>query len=223
MPAYRSEAEGEIRTEVVKRLRELISDCRIIHEINVESFGNRIDVLAVGRNEIAAVEIKSKKDKLDRLEAQANAMMTVSNRVFIALHEKFLVCNHGGFFPPEIPNRFASTFWIYPIQERPGYVECGQEWRDGKSWRGRELKNLPRDAIFMLWRDELHDACRALGLKGVAKLTMAQAADELRWRLTGEQVTRLICSKLKARKCVEADEEQEGDYQEWVNSLQKTG
>lgn len=223
MPAYRSEAEGEIRTEVVKRLRELIPGCRIIHEINVESFGNRIDVLAVGNSEMAAVEIKSKKDKIDRLEAQAKAMRSISNRVFLALHEKFLINNSRGFYPPDIPNRFSSTFWIYPIQDRPGYIECGAEWRDGKSRHKKEVKNLPRDAIFMLWREELHDACRALGLKGVAKMTMAQAADELRWYLTGEEITRLVCAKLRARKCVEADSELEGDYQEWVNSLRKSG
>jgi hypothetical protein len=220
LPAYRSEAEAEIRNEVVKRLRELIPGCRIIHEINVESFGNRIDVLAVGDNEIAAVEIKSKKDKLDRLEAQASAMKRVSNRVFIALHERFLTKLAGGYYPPDGRYGYGSTLWAYPIMDRPGHVECSAEWREGKL-RGGAIKNLPCDAIFMLWRDELHCACRSLGIKGVAKLTMVQAADELRWRLTGEQITRLICAKLKARKCVEADQEREGDYQEWVSSLRK--
>lgn len=222
MPAYRSEAEAEIRTEVVKRLRALIPDCRIIHEINVESFGNRIDVLAVGKDRLAAVEIKSKKDKLDRLETQAAAMKTVSNLVFIALHEKFLNVDRGDYFPPLGKFRNGTTFWIYPIQDRPGYVECGAEWRGGP-WRGNTKNNLPNDAIFMLWRQELHDACKAIGVKGVSKMTMTQAADELRWRLTGEQITRLICAKLTARKCVEADIEQEGDYLEWVNSLQGKG
>ena len=56
MPAYRSSAEGEIRVAVVERLREMMPGCRIIHEINAASFGNRIDVLAVGEKSLAAVE-----------------------------------------------------------------------------------------------------------------------------------------------------------------------
>jgi hypothetical protein len=44
---------------VVGHLRQLRPGCRIIHEINASSFGNRIDVLAVGESDLIAVEIKS--------------------------------------------------------------------------------------------------------------------------------------------------------------------
>ncbi|WP_278118673.1 hypothetical protein [Mesorhizobium sp. WSM4887] len=71
MPAYRSSAEAEIRDAAVARLRQRRPNARIIHEINVSSNGpNRIDVLAVDRAEIIACEVKSAKDKLDRLPAQ---------------------------------------------------------------------------------------------------------------------------------------------------------
>lgn len=205
MPAYRSEAEGEIRTEVVKRLRQLIPGCRIIHEINVESFGNRIDVLAVGERELMAVEIKSKKDKLDRLPNQVRAMNSVSNHVFIALHEKFLEGRPDGIFFPPKAGLGRAISWIYPIKYRPGHVEVGEEWR-AASWRPKKRLCLPHDALTMLWRGELQNACRAAKIKGAGSMNMHDAADALRWRFTGEQITRLICATLRARECVEADE-----------------
>ncbi len=101
MPAYRSSAEAEIRDAVVARIRKQRPGARIIHEINVSTYGpNRIDVLAVDRAEIIAVEIKSAKDKLDRLPAQIAAMRGAAHRVVAAIHEKFLV--------EQVTNEFAA-------------------------------------------------------------------------------------------------------------------
>lgn len=201
MPAYRSEAEAEIRQEVVAQLRGMIPGCRIIHEINAESFGNRIDVLAVGVDRIAAVEIKSKKDKLDRLPAQAKAMRSVAHESYAAYHEKFLITKFGVMYPPDCVRLAPLTSWVYPKADRRGYTDIGATWRRAKN----KSKCLPSGAIMMLWRDELHEACRSLGVKGVAKLDRLAAADELRYRLTGEQLTKLVCSTLRARICPEAD------------------
>lgn len=202
MPAYRSEAEAEIRQEVVAMLREMIPGCRIIHEINAESFGNRIDVLAVGVDRIAAVEIKSKKDKLDRLPAQAAAMVKIAHESYAAYHEKFLDDDGHGFMTPPQCIRYGSVrTWVYPKAKRNGFHEIGETWLRAKT----KAKCLPNGAIMMLWRDELHDACRSLGVKGVAKLDRVAAADELRYRLTGEQLTKLVCATLRARICPEAD------------------
>lgn len=91
MPARRSDAEGEIRTDVVAWLRASRPLSRIIHEINVCEGGNRIDVIAVGAAEIIAVEIKSELDKLDRAPAQITAMRGVAHHVYTALHKRFMV------------------------------------------------------------------------------------------------------------------------------------
>ena len=65
MPAYRSEAEADVRDAVVARLRTIRPDARIMHEVNCSLFGpNRIDVIAVSPQEIISVEVKSAKDKL---------------------------------------------------------------------------------------------------------------------------------------------------------------
>jgi len=204
MPAYRSADEAEIRDEVVKHLRELIPGCRIIHEVNASSFGNRIDVLAVGRVDMAAVEIKSKKDKLDRLPDQIKAMRRVSNRVYAALHEKFLTELRGEFYPPTEAD--GATVWVYPKAERKGHVDCRAQWRPWYCW-GHKRACLPHYALGMLWRDELQAICAGLGMTGTKRMNMDEAADHIQWRMTGEQITRAICDTLRARKCVEADPE----------------
>lgn len=204
MPAYRSEAEAEIRVPVVERLREIVPGCRIIHEINASGFGNRIDVLAVGKDRIAAVEIKSAKDKLDRLPAQIESMRSVTTEVFAALHEKFIEDNkHVGAMPP-VAARHA-TVWVYPRAERNGHVDCGLDWNRFDRWKN-PVRNLPATAINILWREELHAICGSLGVRGVSRLDMRQAIDEIRWRMTGEEITKAICTSLRQRQCVEADD-----------------
>jgi len=207
MPAYRSSAEAEIRVEVVARLRAILPGCRIINEVNVESFGNRIDVLAVGDTRLIAVEIKSERDKLDRLQDQVAAMRRITNEVFVAVHEKFLKpLGPDGRYGVVPPNDAAhAVTWAYPRLARDGHVECGVEWFERDRWQKLTI-GLPPGAIGMLWREELQSVCRSLGERGVSKLTMNECIDRIRWAMTGEQITKLICATLRSRKCVEADE-----------------
>src|SRR6056297_3623333 len=90
MPAARSEAEAEIRDAVVAKLRRTRPDARIIHEINMAGGTNRADVMAVSPAEIITVEIKSEKDKLDRLPDQIATMRKCSHITVAALHRKFM-------------------------------------------------------------------------------------------------------------------------------------
>lgn len=207
MPAYRSQAEADIRREVVAQLRMMLPGCRIIHEINVESFGNRIDVLAVGDTRLIAVEIKSEKDKLDRLKDQVAAMRLVTHEVFVAIHERFLapLGNEGqyGVTPPH--DAHPAVTWVYPRSPRNGHVECGEHWALRDRWK-KPMRGLPPGAIGMLWLKELQGVCRDLGERSVSKLTMAECVDRIRWAMTGDQITKMICATLCARQCVEADE-----------------
>lgn len=202
MPAYRSQDEADIRLLVVERLREMVPGCRIIHEINAESFGNRIDVLAVGEDWMVAVEIKSKKDKLDRLPAQIEAMRKVTPSVYSAIHEKFL--KQGARYQQAPDEARYSIAWAYPKADRGKYYRCLGEWHEGHDWPNRP-NCLPSAALGMLWARELQEECAAIGAKGVSRMNMAKATDYLRWNLTGEQLTRMICRVLRARVCVEAD------------------
>lgn len=125
---------------MVKRLQVMMPKARIIHEVNAASFGNRIDVLAVDHAEVVAVEIKSKKDKPNRLPAQLTAMMGVAHHVIVALQEKFLVEQptnkraahnerNGKYYRaalPEVIDRWGTnvTPWVYPLRNRALSAEC---------------------------------------------------------------------------------------------------
>lgn len=202
MPAYRSSAEADIRAPVVAHLRLMVPGCRIIHEINAASFGNRIDVLAVGDARMVAVEIKSAKDKLDRLPDQVKAMKTVTREVFAAIHEKFLHVQHSLVYPPDEAR--GSLVWVYPRTRRVGHVDCSEEWRIKDRWQ-KSMVCLPPGAINMLWREELHNILRVIGESRFSKLDMGESIDRIRWRMTGEQTTKAICAALRARDCKEAD------------------
>lgn len=205
MPAYRSSAEAEIRDAVVSRIRERRPNARIIHEINVSTYGpNRIDLIAVDHAEIIAIEIKSAKDKLDRLPAQIAAMRGAAHHVVAALHEKFLVpstWNEGRVTAP--PEARGAEVWAYPEQEAGRCHGCGK-------WQPIPLlieTALPGAALDILWRDELYDLCGALRISAGRRATMTDMSRQLRWLCSGRELTRGICAALRARRCVEADPE----------------
>ncbi|MGX1741606.1 hypothetical protein ACWIEX_08630 [Bosea sp. NPDC055353] len=84
--------EEEIRAAVIVRLRELMPNARLVHELNVAGQGsNRIDVAAIDRQVIVAVEIKSRKDTLKRLGEQWDAFTRCCHYVIVAAHEKHFV------------------------------------------------------------------------------------------------------------------------------------
>lgn len=220
MPAYRSQAEGEIRDAVVARIRERRPEARIIHEINVSTFGpNRIDLIAVDRAEIIAVEIKSAKDKLDRLPAQMKAMEAVAHHAIAAVHEKFLVeqvtnrwAAHserdGQFFMRTLPKGLESAdAWVYPENRRAMHADG---FDDIAAWRFPSETTdtaLPAAGLDLLWRDELYHLCGTLRVAVGRRATMGEMTRLLRWHCNGKELTRGVCAMLRARRCKEADPE----------------
>jgi hypothetical protein len=219
MPAYRSSAEAEIRDAVVARIRERRPQARIIHEINVSTYGpNRIDLVAVDRAEIIAVEVKSAKDKLDRLPAQMDAMRGAAHHAIAAIHEKFLVeqltnqsAAHyerdGKFYLRAEPGGIRGEIWVFPEMRRamPGANHDSLErWR----FPSPQLEiSLPSSALDLLWRSELFELCGRLRVAAGRRSTMPDMVAALRWYCTGAELTRGICAMLRGRRCVEADPE----------------
>lgn len=217
MPAYRSEAEAEVRRAVVNKLRTVRPNARIIHEINTCGFGNRVDVMAVSPAEIIAVEIKSEKDKLTRLPDQISAMHGVAHHVVSAIHEKFLVEQEtnqwaahserdGKYFMRTTPRETnGSIAWVYPEKRRALRTA---KHDSHERWQELQLvpqTTLPNDAIHMLWRDELAELC---GINGVAvpkRANMPLMVNSLWWSVAGGALTKGICAALRRRECIEAD------------------
>lgn len=207
MPAHRSTFEAEIRDAVVAKLRDVMPGCRIIHEINCSSFGkNRIDVLAVTKTKITAVEIKSEKDKLDRLPAQITSMKGVAHHAIAALHEKFLTpfrLNHSNlpaFHTPEEAR--GAVVWAYPILPRAGALGA---WDLHDRWSKPKLLPPP-GFIDLLWGAELRAIVRRHALHtGSSQLDMPQLVDLIRWGMTGKEALAETCAALRCRPCIEAD------------------
>lgn len=214
MPAYRSADEAEIRDAVVERLRLIRPSARIIHEINCAVFGsNRIDLIAVSEAEIISVEIKSKKDKLDRLPAQIASMKKMSHHVIAALHEKFLVeretneysaysvrgGKHYGLFDPEECG--LNNIWYYPERRRREGWDRFEKW----SHPDQAVMRPNPGSLDMLWVSELKVLCGELGVAAGKRPTLEQMKNLLLWTSTGGQITKGVCRALRRRECVEAD------------------
>ncbi|MGN6144739.1 MAG: NERD domain-containing protein [Mesorhizobium sp.] len=158
------------------------------------------------REEIIAVEIKSAKDKIDRLPAQVKAMKGVAHYVIAALHEKFLVpakwAEGRVEAPPEAKD---ATVWAYP----EAGAEAGRTY-GCSAWEPLRLtlcKALPTDAVRMLWHDELYRLCGQFHVSVGRRATNGEMARVLRWHCNGKELTRGVCAALRARSCIEADPE----------------
>ncbi len=208
MPAYRSPAEAEIREPVVARLRDLLPNCRIIHEIQCATWGpNRIDVMAVTPERIVSAEIKSSRDKIDRLPAQLSSMHGCSHHAIAALHRKFFKIEaspFGGLMVTEPEEARIGMVWGFDLPESK-FAEQYQRHELSHRYE-KHMISPPSGALDMLWREELRiiAARKALSTK-TSRLTMEELRDLIIWNMTGKQVTREICATLRARKCPEAD------------------
>lgn len=206
MPAHRSEAEAEIREAVVARLRHIRPGARIIHEINAGGGTNRIDVMAVDRAEIIAVEIKSKRDKLDRLPDQIAAMKNCSHTTIAALHRKFMPEVTDRSFPrvPEVP--WGVLTWFYPRAQ-----DMAEAHHRAFLWEDPPVENflqapLPEGALWLLHRHEMEAICADLKITPGRRPNMRHMARLLRWNATGRDLTTGICAALRRREwAAEAD------------------
>ncbi|AUZ95461.1 hypothetical protein PP899_gp10 [Agrobacterium phage Atu_ph08] len=216
----RSFDEQEIRNAVVFRLRQLMPGARIVHELNVAGQGtNRIDVAAIGTEHIVAVEIKSRKDVLKRLEEQWKAFNEVSHLVIVAAHEKHFADFREAYWsddhPPErrlnhplFLGRWATrkNVWRYPKPEKSDWVYG----RHDDAWsfdRFKDLSRIPRatSMLEMLWAAELQAECRRHLISCSQRSTRGVMIRDLAWNLSGKEVTHAVCRQLRQRAFAEAD------------------
>lgn len=151
MPAHRSGDEQELRAAVADRLRELRPSARILHEINVAGGTVRVDITAASPEEIITAEIKSKRDKLDRLPEQLKRMRACAHLAIAARHEKCLVeqkCSKyeahrvldGTCYMDKEPDEAKDAHMTWPISEtgpHPRPAHCDSD--PGHDARSRQL------------------------------------------------------------------------------------
>lgn len=220
----KSADEAEIRNAVVERLRELMPSARIVHELNVAGTGtNRIDVAAITSTAIVAVEIKSKKDTLKRLEDQWNAFSECCHFVVVAAHEKHFSEYRSKGWCNAVPSelrinhpKFAALyslrnrFWRYPKPENPTSNHGGFGYPDAERWYFQpltETQHQPRAAsmLGMLWAEELREECSKHRLSCSSRSTRPDMIRDMVWHLTGKEICHAVCRQLRARNFAEAD------------------
>lgn len=219
----RSADEQELRNAVVVRLRELLPDARIIHELNIAGQGsNRIDVVAVTKEHIVGVEIKSRKDTLKRLEHQWESFNEVCHLVIVAAHDKHFKDWREQYWSDDQPSvrhidhplfygnwKSRSRVWQFPKadpEQTPSF------WRstDGMRWffdRHKALLSLPRATAMLgtLWAAELQAECSRHRISSTQRTTRDVMIRDLAWNLTGKEITQAVCRQLRQRTFAEAD------------------
>ncbi|MEW7009519.1 NERD domain-containing protein [Lentilitoribacter sp. EG35] len=207
--------EREIRSAVVQKFRDMRPNGRVVHELNSAGTGSiRFDVACVSRAEILICEIKSKLDKLDRLEHQIPAMDLCGHRTIVAFDEKFLderksnpdAMTHEREGEPHIwavPDMIGrkATSWVYPERQRGGRYS---KWH----WQMPDpaiQKPLSGSALHMLWRDELLELCRTFKIATGKRPNRSILIAAILWGCSGEQITKGICWTLRKRVFAEAD------------------
>lgn len=218
MKHSRSSAEVEIRDAVVARFRELWPDARIIHEMNVEHGNSRADVVAVQPNRLWIAEIKSERDKLDRLAGQVADFGPCCHGMLIAAHEKwtrkgpteeihkpatkrFSACVQYRTEPSKLQKALAGCrrveVWSYP---EPPTRYGSRDWRapsDVVPWYHRML--------MLLWADELRDVAVAHRVSHDKRTPAYKLAPLLSRQMTGTEIEAAVCKTLRSRPFAEAD------------------
>lgn len=197
-----SEAENLIREAAVTRLRQLLPDARIIHELNVEQGTVRADIAAVTEERLYLFELKSAKDTLSRLPTQIRHFHAVCHGLVVVADKKWC----GEATAAGYPNcdaraiiRFhgRAELWEWPEQER----SWGRDWRlplaPAVPWHHRMLR--------LLWADELRAIAAANGLPSSSRISGGSIARDLAVLVPGKEIERAVCKALRSRSFAWAD------------------
>lgn len=204
----RSAEETTMRGLMVLELRKRWPSARIIHELPLRYSHRRIDLAAVTRDEIVAVEIKSSRDTTERLESQLRGFAPVSTSIIVALAPKWnerlpyaerevkgRVVYVEQFTPAqEIIRKFGETgVRTWTVDAVLGTVTPDGDWRrPGRPWPARMLD--------MLHVAELADiAARHRCLEATRRTTHEQLVSACNDLMTGRETLRAVCRALRAR------------------------
>jgi len=194
-----------MRDAVAARLRSLLPDARIIHELVV---GNcRADLAAVQPERITLVEIKSAKDTLARLDRQVAEFSVASHRLIVVAAERWFdrkpYDNGRPRFVPSEALKHSGAIWLYPEPE-PNTIEAWYGWRF-QSWEGTRAEPHAARLLGLLWKCELLAECDRHRIVAGRRTNMATLIRDMAWHMTGAEIARAVCRQLRCRHFPEAD------------------
>lgn len=215
-----SEAEVRIRDKVVALLRECLPDARIIHEFDL--WGVRMDLAAVTPEEIVLVEIKSERDKLDRLANQVRFAAGLGGEVWVCYHEKWiepirLRCQshdmsvkipikgmRGAYNHPENPLYIPALSRCEHLTETPdGPLKPDRFTRDPRDRRYRSPKYDNRRLLSLIHKPEVLALAKPHG--GKSRMNSSDLIELCHEHLTGAEIRRGVLAHIRAHPFFWAD------------------
>ncbi len=203
MTPFVSDDELAIRTATVARIRELLPQARVIHELNVEQGTVRADLAAVTADKLYLFELKSRRDTLSRLPQQLRHFHPVCHGLIVVADEKWC----GAATKAGYPNCDASAVIQFHASKAALWQWPEPEGRYRREWSLpiSETVPWPHRMLRLLWTEELRIAAGQLRISAdrrspgykLAKLIAAQA--------TGADIEKAVCRALRARPFAEAD------------------
>lgn len=182
--------DAEVRALLLSRLREWHSDepdTRIVDELALCNGSARIDV-AVLNGRLTGWEIKSPRDRLDRLAGQVTYYSQVCDEAWLLTDESHL----------EAARKLVPKWWgLMLLTELDGQPEL-QIKRKAVS----NPKVDVRAVVRLLWREEALTALVTAGvdLQGLARAPRAQLWAELVQRVDPIELRAMVRETLKARE-----------------------
>jgi hypothetical protein len=205
---YGSAAEREIRDAVAEFVHREIPRARLIHELVVDDC--RADLAAVEPERIYLFEIKSAKDKLDRLDRQLKRFSRSAHATIVVAHarwfEEFDYTSGGkGFRPlPALSDPcFASgaDLWCHP--EAVGRATQGR-WTLRRHWLERPEPHAAK-LLGLLWKPELIVEAQRHRIACGPRWTIRALIKEMAWLMSGREIALAVCRQLRVRPFPEAD------------------
>lgn len=198
-----------MRAIVAQHLRQRWPGARIIHEFPLRYSSRSLDMAAILPAEIVAVEIKSSKDVIDRLERQLRAFAPICTRIMVALAPRWNAKLPS--IEKPFPNGYGTSY-ISQYTEAQAVIKgvresqietwtcCHETGRFENTDGGYGGQRFPWPARML---DVLHVRELEMILSGgsVPRTVRSHAycVEAVHQRFTGPQIIRAVCSALRAR------------------------
>lgn len=197
--------DHEIRAAIVTRLLAGgVARCDIRHEITLDtsSAGGRADIVLLHRDRLACIEIKSGRDKLDRLATQIPAYERAFDTVRLIVDKRH--CENLTF------RHSCLARWVFWCAERRDFVTKGYradgEWKpcepgllDPSRWEDSSDTAIAGVAR-LLWADEARGVARSIGSFTGGHRTRSGAIDWMRENARLCDVRPLAVAALRSRE-----------------------
>lgn len=183
MTTNRSSEELEMRRAVEAWGRERWPSARVVHELVVGV--RRIDMAFIGPSHLAGVEIKSGRDRLDRLDPQLEAFRSALPEVWVFAAERW--------------NDHSLPYGIGRLWIGANGAVSSRHPTHGFPQVADADRSVTVAMLGLLWQSELFSLAVRSGLPVTRRTPIKPLIDIIARALTGDEIVAGVCAQLRAR------------------------